>query len=312
MSRFIPFTKDVLYRAAHVNIKDFLESKGEKVLSSGTEYMWERHDSVKFREHVWFRHATEYGGTVIDFLCTFCNMSFQDAVITLLEYRNDNISVQLLEDKRSKSREKNKFCLPQKYVNNDRLFGYLCGFRCIDKNVVSYFVDNNYIYESRIKHKGRDIYNCVFVGYDNKHKARYAALKGTNSYYPYTGEVEDSEKSFGFNYIGGSEILYAFEAAIDLLSYISLFRLKDSWEKDNYVALGTLSRLALDRVLTDYPNIRRIYLCLDNDSTSKKNRGQLAAQKFTAIYKEKGYIVETLVPTLKDWNEDLKEKRGAR
>lgn len=311
MSKFIHFTENEIYRAAHVNIKDFLESKGEKVLRSGTEYMWERHDSVKFRDHVWYRHSTGDKGTVINFLCTFYNMSFQDAVITLLNYSKDDVSVRRLEDK-SKSREKKKFCLPQKYENNDRLFDYLCGFRCIDKDVVSYFVDNNYIYESRIKYKGRDIYNCVFVGYDNKHKARYAALKGTNSYYPYTGEVEDSEKSYGFNYIGGSEILYAFEAAIDLLSYISLFRLNEPWKKDNYVALGTLSRLALDRVLIDYPNIRKIYLCLDNDSTSKKNRGQIAAQKFMGIYKEKGYSVETLVPTLKDWNEDLKEKRNAR
>lgn len=81
----------------------------------------------------------------------------------------------------------------------------------------------------------------------------------------------------------------------------------------NYVALGALSRLALDRILDANDFIKHVILCLDdNDSKSKKNRGQLAAQKFTAIYKEKGYIVETLVPILKDWNEDLKEKRGAR
>lgn len=306
MSKFISFTNDEIYRAAHVSIKDILESRGEKVLDSGTEYMWEEHDSVKFRDHVWYRHSTEEGGTAIDFLRTFYNMSFQDAVITLLDGKyGDDDSAQLIEHK-SEPKKKETFYLPEKYKNNNRVYGYLCNFRCIDFKVASFFVNKKYIYESRDKH------NCVFVGYDEKHKPRYAALKGTNSNRPFTGEVSNSNKEYAFNYLGGSDTLYVFEAAIDMLSFLSLFRLGVSWKKDNYVALGALSRLALDRILNANDSIKHITLCLDNDSMSKENRGQIAAQKFTAIYKEKGYIVETLVPILKDWNEDLKEKRGAR
>lgn len=306
MSRFIHFTEDEIYRAAHVSIKDILESRGEKVLHSGTEYMWEQHDSVKFRDHVWYRHSTEDGGTAIDFLRTFYDMSFQDAVITLLDGQyGDDVPKQQFEYK-SESKEKGMFHLPEKYANNNRVYGYLCNFRCIDFKVASFFVNKKYIYESNEKH------NCVFVGFDDKHKAQYAALKGTNSNRPFTGEVSNSVKEYAFNYLGGSDTLYVFEAAVDMLSFLSLFRLGVSWQRDNYVALGALSRLALDRILEANDFIKHIILCLDNDSKSKKNRGQLAAQKFTAIYKEKGYIVETLVPILKDWNEDLKEKRGAR
>lgn len=47
MSKFIPFTDEELYQAHHKDIKEYLESIGEKVLHSGTEYMWEAHDSVK-------------------------------------------------------------------------------------------------------------------------------------------------------------------------------------------------------------------------------------------------------------------------
>lgn len=48
MSKFIPFTDEELYQAHHKDIKEYLESIGEKVLHSGTEYMWETHDSVKY------------------------------------------------------------------------------------------------------------------------------------------------------------------------------------------------------------------------------------------------------------------------
>lgn len=43
MSKFIPFTDEELYQAHHKDIKEYLESIGEKVLHSGTEYMWEKH-----------------------------------------------------------------------------------------------------------------------------------------------------------------------------------------------------------------------------------------------------------------------------
>lgn len=47
MSKFIPFTDEELYQAHHKDIKEYLESIGEKVLHSGTEYMWETHDRRK-------------------------------------------------------------------------------------------------------------------------------------------------------------------------------------------------------------------------------------------------------------------------
>lgn len=85
MSKFIPFTDEELYQAHHKDIKEYLESIGEKVLHSGTEYMWEAHDSVKIRGHIWYRHSTGESGTAVNFLMTFFDFSFQEAVITLLD-----------------------------------------------------------------------------------------------------------------------------------------------------------------------------------------------------------------------------------
>lgn len=71
LSSFVKFTEEEIYQAAHKSIKEFLEAHGEKVRSSGTEWLWDKHDSVKFRGHVWYRHSTNEGGTAIDFLCYF-------------------------------------------------------------------------------------------------------------------------------------------------------------------------------------------------------------------------------------------------
>ena len=46
-----------------------------------------------------------------------------------------------------------------------------------------------------------------------------------------------------------------------------------------------------------------MYLCLDNDAA-----GQKAAQRMEAELAERGVYVETVVPTLKDWNDDLRRE----
>ena len=49
--------------------------------------------------------------------------------------------------------------------------------------------------------------------------------------------------------------------------------------------------------------IDSVYLCLDNDSA-----GQKAAQRMEAELSERGVYVEIVVPTLKDWNDDLRRE----
>ena len=51
-------------------------------------------------------------------------------------------------------------------------------------------------------------------------------------------------------------------------------------------------------------DIDSVYLCLDNDSA-----GQKAAQRMEAELSERGIYVEIVVPTLKDWNDDLKAEQ---
>ena len=306
MSRYVEFSEDEINRAAHTEIKSILESKGEEVIRSGSEWMWEANHSVKFRGHVFYDHATGDKGTAIDFLCTFFKMRFPDAVNTLIGREYNGVELM-----RSSERPKPKavFRLPMKSLKMQRIYAYLMQERGIDQDIISFFVHNRSLYESANTH------NAVFVGCDSKGKARAAHQRGTLSYGPpYRRDVYGSEKDYFFNYYGGSDRVYIFEAPIDLLSFICLNKQKD-WQKHNYIALGGLSDRALARFLLEHPNIKQLVFCLDNDYDAKDkngkpepNHGQVAARQFEHDYSEKGYSTSIMIPELKDWNEILKAK----
>ena len=48
-----------------------------------------------------------------------------------------------------------------------------------------------------------------------------------------------------------------------MLSFLCLF--KKDWQKQSYLALGGVGEKALMRFLSDRPNIKTVYLCLDSD-----------------------------------------------
>ena len=89
--------------------------------------------------------------------------------------------------------------------------------------------------------------------------------------------------------------MFVFEAPIDLLSFLCLF--KKDWQKQSYLALGGVGEKALLRFLFDRPNIKTVYLCLDSDQA-----GNDACSRLAELVPE-GLTVHRLVPLYKDWNE---------
>ena len=75
------------------------------------------------------------------------------------------------------------------------------------------------------------------------------------------------------------------------------------------MALGMVADVPLDRYLKDYPVIRRISFCLDNDEP-----GQKAEQQMMEKYKGLGYLVSGgIVPSqYKDVNEWLVSERKSK
>ena len=143
------------------------------------------------------------------------------------------------------------FVLPEKNENMRRVYAYLMKARCIDHRIITSFVKKDMIYEDKKYH------NVVFVGYNPVGMPRHVHKRGTYTKgEPFKGTVDGSDPHYSFHYAGGDNIVYVFEAPIDMLSFIRLYQ--EDWEKHNYVALCGVAEHALMQILKDNPNIKRI------------------------------------------------------
>ena len=189
-------------------------------------------------------------------------------------------------------KERKPFELPPKNDNMRRAFAYLTKTRGVDKDVLQAFADRNMIYESA------DYHNAVFIGYDRNGIPRHAHKRGTGQTSTYRGNVDSCVPEYSFHWHGNSDKLYLFEAPIDMLSFISMH--KDRWKTHSYAAACCISSRVLHQMMKDNPNIKEVYLCLDNDSA-----GQIGNTRISEELQKLGIPHEILVPIHKDWNEDL-------
>lgn len=302
---YVYFTEEQKERANSVDLKDFLERQGEKLIRSGREWRLANDHSITIRGSRWYDHGgVEKGGLAIDFVQYFYGKSFPEAVSLLLGGEQGEAYRQ---SKKSEEPPKVPFSLPKENIDAKRVYAYLLKVRCLEWEVVTAFVKAGLIYESleESKDKKKQYHNAIFVGRDMDGIARHAHKKGIYTMGgSFRGNIESSDPKYSFHWNGTSDTIFVFEAPIDMLSYISLY--KKDWQKHSYVALCGVSHLALWQILKDYPNIKRIRLCLDHDDA-----GLTYMRRIKLRLAEIGY--EDVKPELskwKDWNEDAKACRG--
>ena len=285
---YIHFTKEQREQARRTDLANFLISHGEKVRKSGSEYEWlDGSQKVTIRGHLWYHQYEQKGGDAVDFVRRFYNKDYAEAVEMLLNNGGGQIvNLQTTE------REQKPFILPPRNDRMSRVFSYLLLTRGIDKDVLFEFVRKKMVYESA------DYHNAVFVGYDSSGKPRHAHKRGTVTSNSYKGNVAGSQPEFSFHWHGTSDKLFLFEAPIDMLSYISMH--KNNWQKHSYAASCSVSDRVLFQCLKDNPNIKNVFLCFDNDEAGQKANKRIA-EKLNSMNIQN----EILVPTHKDWNEDI-------
>ena len=289
MSQYIHFTEQQKDQARQTDLVELLRSQGERLKPSGHEYEW-RDGSAKvtIRGNLWFHQYEEVGGDAIDFVRRFYNKNYPEAMQYLLGGCNGRLVVSPPIQKEPPP----PFELPPKNDNMRRVYAYLLNKRGIDIDVLYAFVHAGMIYESA------DYHNAIFVGFDNNGKPMHAHKRGTGSESSYKGNVTGSMPEHSFHWLGKSDRLYLFEAPIDMLSYISLN--KDGWRNHSYAACCGVADRVLFQLLSENPNITTVCLCLDNDEA-----GQAANKRISDKLFIQGIQTEILVPTNKDWNEDL-------
>ena len=288
ISTYIHFTKEQREQARRTDLANFLISQGEKVKKSGSEYEWlDGSQKVTIRGHLWYHQYEQKGGDAVDFVRRFYNKDYAEAVEMLLNNGGGQIvNLQTTE------REQKPFILPPRNDRMSRVFSYLLLTRGIDKDVLFEFVRNRMIYESA------DFHNAVFVGYDSSGKPCHAHKRGTVTSNSYKGNVTGSQPEFSFHWHGTSDKIFLFEAPIDMLSFISMH--KENWKNHSYAASCSVSDRVLFQCLNDNPNIKNVFLCFDNDEA-----GQTANKRIADKLKKLNIQNEILIPTHKDWNEDI-------
>jgi hypothetical protein len=141
-------------------------------------------------------------------------------------------------------------------------------------------------------------HNCVFLGFDGEGWARYAHQRGSASWSRARFDSRGSDKRFAFGVGAGSAEVFAFESAIDLLSYLALPGTAKP-QGARYISLGGLTDLALARAAEEAGGAG-ITLCLDRDAA-----GDAAYARMSRKYRGMGRRVSRLLPGAKDWNDML-------
>lgn len=187
--------------------------------------------------------------------------------------------------------EKKSFTLPKRADNMRKVFAYLCQTRKISGEIVSQLAHNRLLYQDICG-------NAVFVHYDSTGAAVGAEIQGTYSKKRFKGVAEGTTNSVFSIKLGEPRRCYAFESAIDLLSF---WQLADN-EKIQGSVLVSMAGLKYSSIKRFADSGMVIYSCADNDDPGRKFTSEHGLRPCRRILEENG---------VKDFNE-LLQKRSSK
>ena len=273
-------------------------------IGNGT-YTTKTHDSMRISNGLWNWFSEGVGGkNAVSYLMKVKNYTFLEAIETIIG--NVNIK-QPVSYKQEEKMDNLMLILPQKAYNSDRAKTYLMS-RGIAPEIIQECIDNNLIYESMPNH------NVVFIGFDDCKSPKYAFYRGTNET-RFMGEAKGSDKKYTFRLKAKTECnrVHLFESAIDLLSYATLLKMKNiDWHRENMISLAGVNNpsktsennkipIAIKGFLEKNPNIKEIYLHLDNDEVGR-NASMSLQETLSKNYK----VLDRPAPVGKDCNDYLR------
>lgn len=305
---------ETVQRAKQIDLLSFLQScePNNLVRVSGDTFCTKEHDSLKISHGKWCWWSRGIGGkTALDYLIKVKGYNFINAVETLIGQTEIKPSAFSYAQK-EKQQEEKRLLLPELCAYPIHAKEYLMG-RGIDEEILDYCIENSSIREDERYH------NCLFIGFDKQGKAKYCSVRA--SFGDYKGEATGSDKHYSFRLFPDEpgETLHLFESAIDLLSYATLIKRKGgNWHKENLLSLAGIYMpqkdiaqskvpIALTQCLEDYPQIKTIYLHLDNDRA-----GRLASTALRTVINSPYNVRDAPPPYGKDCNEYLLSLLGEK
>lgn len=289
-----------------IRITDIAEEMGFRITRKGRYFSLKEHDSVIIddnRNCYWQNsipgegNSIGKGGSVLDFVANFGDMSIKEAVHYLEGRYLHHTTMPSREV--DTERKRNQLYLPPKDKNMKKVFAYLCQTRKIDPEVVEMMVKKKQLYQDK---KG----NCVFVSHDEG-KPNFGMFRGTNSYQRFMGDCQGNDYTKGFFIDNQANKLIITESVIDAMSLMSLTKEKKGDYKDyDYLVLGGVGKLeSLDYRFLNKKYIGTI-LSLDNDE-SGLTAGEMIKNHIKTL--DSQALVIDFYPREKDWNEELIDYR---
>jgi len=288
-------TKDQIQRARKADLYRFLlqHHQGEVFLEGHARscLRLEGHHSIVVKPGYsgYVRYSDrEEKGNPIDLLMRYLGYSFQSAVEALAAPAVDSgiLVHQTVAPSRMRQEAAKGFPLPAKPPYT-RVFAFLTQTRGLDPAVIRSLIGQGLIYQDAAYG------NAVFMN----HSHSYCEIRGTLSavkFHRTCREVLGDHSFWSFKAGGGSpEVVYICEGAIDAISLYEL-RLADKDPKPPslFCSIGGVgNQRAIDWIArgTGYKTV----LAVDNDEAGSKGR-------------ESNNHLEAIIPTLKDWNDDLR------
>ena len=223
------------------------------------------------------RFSSDETGNSIDFLRRYLGYSFQDAVRALTSGSDPVPEVQPVEDEYIK--------LPEMAEQPfKRVYAYLTQKRGIPARLIQYLIEEGLLYQEAMTG------NAVFISRNKD----FCELRGTSTHSsrPFHGIRRRRPECFWSlkTTLGQAvSVAYVCESSIDAISLFLLHAAAGVRESSAYVGIGGVrNQQTIDRIRDSV----RTVIAVDNDDAGLECRKRNAN-------------LEHIVPTLKDWNEDL-------
>ena len=309
-NRYVQFDPAVIEEARQIDLLSYLQryEPGNLKRVAGNVYCTREHDSLKISNGKWYWRSRGFGGySALDYLMKVKEYGFVEAVETL--------TGQTMADWKPpppavKKDEPKVLLLPPKNKNCDRVAEYLFG-RGIDYQIIQECIAEGIIFESA------DYHNAVFIGKDESGNPKYAACRGTMG--SFKRDASGSDKRYSFRLLARepTSTVHLFEAAIDVLSYATYLKCeRKDYRTANLLSLSGVYQpkkelaeskipIALTTFLNAHPQIKTIYLHLDNDKA-----GRLCTAALKELLQKDYKIVDAPPPVGKDVNDFLMSYLG--
>lgn len=280
---------EVLQAARKTNLVDFCNRNG---IELHKEDKYENYRTVGFGGLIlkenYFVHFSnnQVGGNAIDFVRLVKDCSFADAVKMLTDYQ----PTKFIEKKLEKA-SKGFLETPQRAENNKRVIAYLSQKRFIDYEIIIQFIKEGLIFQDSIG-------NAVFEWRNYKNEVVGYNKRGTIDKADFKQNLVESDFDIGFTKILGiPKKLIAFESVIDLLSILTIKKMKNEALKNVIlIATNNLNERPIKNAIKHFKCIEKAFICFDNDEPAREFINDLELEIPFEYVAPKG---------AKDWNEQL-------